>query len=197
MYFTLYGYNTLEQALGLLRDLKMLRQQYTKLPPRVTFAGQSLGAVVGGLINYVIMKVIISTYREILLDVQGSNIWSGQQVQSFNSDAVSWGALGKDLYAPGSRYGIIPFSIIIGLIVPVPFWIAHRSFPKLGANHVMTTVLCCSCRTFHLGGIIKRRIPGAASLLVGSFIARSVAMARGRSEPDPVNLSRSVAGGGS
>ncbi|KAJ7107983.1 peptide transporter MTD1 [Mycena crocata] len=142
MYFTLYGYNTLEQALGLLRDLKMLRQQYTKLPPRVTFAVQSLGAVVGGLINYVIMKVIISTHREILLDVQGSNIWSGQQVQSFNSDAVSWGALGKDLYAPGSRYGIIPFSILIGLIVPVPFWIAHRYFPKLGANHVMTPVLC-------------------------------------------------------
>lgn len=54
----------------------------------------------GGLLNYVIMKVIISSHREILLDVQGSNIvrlirllfisfrlilnleqWSGQQVQ--------------------------------------------------------------------------------------------------------------------
>jgi hypothetical protein len=28
----------------------------------------------GGLLNYVIMKVIITTHREILLDVQGSNI---------------------------------------------------------------------------------------------------------------------------
>ncbi|KAJ7484920.1 peptide transporter MTD1 [Mycena galericulata] len=139
MYFTLYGFNTLQQALALVQDLKM---QYTKLPPRVTFTVQSVGTVVGGLLNYVIMKVIISTHREILLDVQGSNIWSGQQVQSFNADAVSWGALGNILYAPSGRYGIVPFSILIGLIVPVPFWILHRYFPKLGAKHVMTPILC-------------------------------------------------------
>ncbi|KAJ7764356.1 OPT oligopeptide transporter protein-domain-containing protein [Mycena metata] len=139
MFFTLYGFNTLEQALALVRDLKM---QYTKLPPRVTFTVQALGTVVGGLLNYVIMKVIITSHREILLDVQGSNIWSGQQVQSFNADAVSWGALGNILYAPSGRYGIVPFSILIGLIVPVPFWIVHQYFPKLGANHVVTPILC-------------------------------------------------------
>ncbi|KAJ7890176.1 peptide transporter MTD1 [Mycena olivaceomarginata] len=143
MYFTLYGFNTLEQALGLVRDLKMgVSLQYTKLPPRVTFTVQALGSVVGGLLNYVIMKVIISSHREILLDVQGSNIWSGQQVQSFNADAVSWGALGNILYAPSGRYGIVPFSILIGLAVPVPFWIVHRFFPRLGANHVVTPILC-------------------------------------------------------
>ncbi|KAJ7260312.1 peptide transporter MTD1 [Mycena haematopus] len=134
-YFTLYGFNTLEQALALVQDLKM---QYTKLPPRVTFTVQALGSVVGGLLNYVIMKVIISSHREILLDVQGSNI----RLQSFNADAVSWGALGNILYAPSGRYGIVPFSILIGLAVPIPFWIAHRFFPKLGANHVVTPILC-------------------------------------------------------
>lgn len=44
MYFTLYGYNTLQQARGIIRDLKM--GQYTKLPPRVTFTVQAVGAVV-------------------------------------------------------------------------------------------------------------------------------------------------------
>ncbi|KAG5728413.1 Oligopeptide transporter 3 [Termitomyces sp. T112] len=140
MYFTLYGFNTLDQARGLIRDLKM--GQYTKLPPRVTFTVQALGAVIGGLLNYVIMKVIINTHREILLDVQGSNVWSGQQVQSFNSDAISWGALGSVLYAPGRRYVIVPFSILIGLAVPIPFWLLHRFFPRLGANKVVTPVLC-------------------------------------------------------
>ncbi|KAF8147837.1 peptide transporter MTD1 [Crassisporium funariophilum] len=140
MYFTLYGFNTVDQARGLIRDLKM--GQYTKLPPRVTFTVQCMGAVIGGLLNYIIMKVIISTHREILLDVQGSNIWSGQQVQSFNADAVSWGALGNLLYAPDGRYGIVPFSILIGLAVPIPFWIVHRFYPRLGANHVVTPILC-------------------------------------------------------
>ncbi|KAG6917369.1 hypothetical protein DXG01_002834 [Tephrocybe rancida] len=140
MYFTLYGFNTLDQARGLIRDLKM--GQYTKLPPRVTFTVQSVGAVVGGLLNYIIMKVIINSRREILLDIQGSNVWSGQQVQSFNSDAISWGALGNLLYAPGGRYAIVPFSVLIGLAVPLPFWLIHRYFPKLGANKVVTPVLC-------------------------------------------------------
>jgi len=140
MYFTLYGFNTLEQALALVRDLKM--GQYTKLPPRVTFTVQCLGSVVGALLNYIMMRVIISTHRDVLLDVQGSNIWSGQQPQTFNADAVSWGALGNILYAPSGRYGIVPFSILIGLVIPLPFWILHRYFPKLGANHVFTPIIC-------------------------------------------------------
>ncbi|KAF5345680.1 hypothetical protein D9758_013051 [Tetrapyrgos nigripes] len=139
MYFTLYGYNTVLQARGLIRDLKM--GQYTKLPPRVTFVVQSVGAVVGGLLNYVIMKVIISAHREILLDVQGSNVWSGQQVQTFNSDAVTWGALGNIIYAPSGRYGIIPLSILIGLAVPIPFWILHRLYPHMHFNGVITPML--------------------------------------------------------
>jgi len=140
MYFTLYGYNTVLQARGLIRDLKM--GQYTKLPPRVTFAVQTAGTIAGGLLNYVIMKVLVSSHRAILLDVQGNNVWSGQQVQTFNSDAVSWGALGKELYAPGGRYTIVPFSILIGLIVPVPFWLLHKYSPKFGTRHVVTPILC-------------------------------------------------------
>ncbi|KAF6763837.1 peptide transporter MTD1 [Ephemerocybe angulata] len=140
MYFTLYGYNTLDQARGLIRDLKM--GQYTKLPPRVTFTVQSVGALIGGLLNYVIMKVIIGSQREILLQVQGTNIWSGQQVQTFNSNAISWGALGNILYAPGGRYAIVPFGVIIGLAVPIPFWLIHKRWPKVKADKVVTPILC-------------------------------------------------------
>jgi len=33
-----------------------------------------ISLIKGGLLNYIIMKVIISTHRDVLLDVQGSNI---------------------------------------------------------------------------------------------------------------------------
>lgn len=63
MYFTMYGYNPVLQATKLLADLKMVRArlalssstsdpyltrkgQYTKLPPRVTFVMQFLGAII-------------------------------------------------------------------------------------------------------------------------------------------------------
>ena len=55
MYFTLYGYNTLSQARGIIRDLKM--GQYTKLPPRVTFTVQAVGAVVVRFISVFFLKI--------------------------------------------------------------------------------------------------------------------------------------------
>lgn len=84
--------------------------------------------------------------------------------QSFNSDAITWGALGNHLYAPGGRYGvrfhvylydlvylriflqIVPFAILIGLAVPVPFWLIHKKFPTIHADKVVTPILCCECR---------------------------------------------------
>jgi hypothetical protein len=38
---------------------------------------------------------------------------------------------------------IVPFSILIGLVVPIPFWLIHQRFPKFGANKVVTPILCC------------------------------------------------------
>lgn len=68
--------------------------------------------------------------------------WSGQNVQSFNSQSVTWGALGKDMYAPGKTYAFIPLSIVVGLAVPVPFWLVHRSFPRLRLNLLITPLIC-------------------------------------------------------
>ncbi|KAI0762192.1 OPT oligopeptide transporter protein-domain-containing protein [Trametes elegans] len=106
MYFTLYDYQTYQLTLNLLRDLKL--GQYTKPPPRATFVMQTVGGIVGGVLNYVIMQSVMSGNHDILLTVQGTNVWSGQQVQSYNSQAITWGALSKPLYSPGARYGFIP-----------------------------------------------------------------------------------------
>lgn len=37
---------------------------------------------------------------------------------------------------------IVPLSVLIGLAVPIPFWLVHKKWPKLGANKVVTPVLC-------------------------------------------------------
>ena len=91
------------------------------------------------------MRTIVTSHREILLDVQGSNIWSGQQVQSYNSDAIAWGALGKPLYATGTRYGFVPYMLIAGLGFPIPLYFLHKKYPKAGFNHVFTPILVGEC----------------------------------------------------
>ncbi|KAJ7925954.1 OPT oligopeptide transporter [Mycena leptocephala] len=128
------------QGRSMTRDLKM--GQYTKLPPRVTFTMQCLGAIIGALINYIVMKSIIAAHRDILTSVQGTVTWSGAGVQSFNSDAIAWGALAKQLYSPSSTYGIVPLSIIIGLFVPIPFYLLHRYFPNAKFDGVITPMIC-------------------------------------------------------
>lgn len=140
MYFTLYAYNVTEQGRSMARDLKM--GQYTKLPPRVTFTMQCVGAVIGALLNLVVMRVVIESNRDILLSVQGTNVWSGAAVQAFNSDAITWGALAEHLYAPNTRYGIVPLSILIGLLLPVPFWLFHRRYTRFGFDSVITPMIC-------------------------------------------------------
>ena len=73
LYFTLYGSNTVNQARGLTRDLKLGREssallvrddgltrssaEYTKLPPRATFYVQTLGTIIGAILQLVIVSL--------------------------------------------------------------------------------------------------------------------------------------------
>lgn len=47
---------------------------------------QIIGTLFGAVINYILMTIITENQREILLSIQGTNIWSGQVIQSFNSN---------------------------------------------------------------------------------------------------------------
>lgn len=84
MYFVLFGANAQAQALGLVQNLKL--GQYGKLSPKCTFTVQIIGTILGAIINYGLMSSITTNQREILLSIQGTNIWSGQVIQSFNSN---------------------------------------------------------------------------------------------------------------
>ncbi|SGY39352.1 BQ5605_C003g02205 [Microbotryum silenes-dioicae] len=134
LYFTLYGDNTTSQAIGLSQDLKM--GQYTKIPPRHTLICQLAGTILGGILQIVVMSTIVSNQRDILLSVQGTSAWSGQQVQGVNSAAVTC----KQMYSSDRPYFLIPMSIIIGLFVPIPFYFLHKFFPRLHFDKFVTPV---------------------------------------------------------
>jgi OPT family oligopeptide transporter len=140
MYFVLYGYNSVTQAQLLLRDLKI--GQYAKLPPRASFTAQIIGTLFGSVLNFILMNSIVDNQREILLSVEGTNVWSGQQPQQYNSQAIAWGALSHELFAIGKRYQFVAWAYLIGFLVPVPFWIAYKLWPKLRTDYLYTPVIC-------------------------------------------------------
>ncbi|KAJ5738648.1 hypothetical protein N7493_001803 [Penicillium malachiteum] len=139
MYFTLFGYNSVVQGALLSQDLKLA--QYGHLAPRVTFTMQMIGTIIGAIFNYIMMNEIVTNQREILLSVEGTNIWSGQQVQQYNTLSVAWGGLAHELFSVGSRYQWCSISILVGFLCPLPFYFLHKKFPSLGMNHVNTAVL--------------------------------------------------------
>lgn len=71
------------------------------------------------------MVSVVDSQRDILKDPTGTNVWSGQVVQSLNSDAVTW-ALAKDLYTFKGPYWIIPISLIFGMVPTTVQWFINK-----------------------------------------------------------------------
>jgi OPT family oligopeptide transporter len=139
MYFVLFGYNSVSQGMGLLKDLKM--GQYTHLSPRCTFTVQMVGTIIGSIFSYIMMESITTNQREILLSIEGTNVWSGQQVQTYNSQAVAWGGLASKLFSIGGRYQWVTLAFLVGFVAPVPLWLAHKKWPKLRLNYWNTSII--------------------------------------------------------
>ncbi|KIW00506.1 OPT family small oligopeptide transporter [Verruconis gallopava] len=123
LYFTCYTYNALQMGQVLARDLKLA--QYVHLSPRSTFTAQILGCVVGALMNYSMMLTIVDNQSTILTSIAGTNIWSGQNVQQFNTLAIAW-SIASDMFSFGAKYQWVTIVFLLGFVVPVPFWLAYR-----------------------------------------------------------------------
>ena len=92
------------------------------------------------------MLSIINNNRDALLSISGTRLWSGQNAQGYNctcigidltsfgtkfteptANAIAWGALAPQMFGPKSTYRMVPISLAIGLVLPLPFWVAVRS----------------------------------------------------------------------
>ncbi|KNZ44973.1 uncharacterized protein VP01_861g4 [Puccinia sorghi] len=43
----------------------------------------------------------------------------------------SWGIFGKRLYGSGKRYSFVPFSLVVGFLLPIPFHLLRKYYPKM------------------------------------------------------------------
>ncbi|KAG6371053.1 OPT oligopeptide transporter protein-domain-containing protein [Boletus reticuloceps] len=140
MYFVLYSYSTFPRI-----DFETLFNppcsRYDTKLPRPAFTAQLIGTLLGAILNYFLIISIIDNHRDTLLSVQGTNIWSGQQPQAYNSQAIAWGGLSHELFSVGMRYQWVPLSYLVGLVAPVPFWLVHRYWPKLRADYLFVPII--------------------------------------------------------
>lgn len=65
------------------------------------------------------------------------------------------------MFGPGSKYYIVLWAFVIGFFLPLPFWLLHKKFPKIGFKSVNVPMILVGLCT----------LPGAASSFITvSFI---------------------------
>jgi OPT family oligopeptide transporter len=139
LYFTCFTYNAMQMGQLLARDLKLA--QYVHLSPRHTFTIQVMGCLVGAIMNYAMMITIVANQAPILTGILGSNIWSGQNVQQFNTLAVVF-SMAKDLVSVGKRYEWVTLAYLVGFAIPFPFWIINRYRPHIFWRYINLSIIC-------------------------------------------------------
>ncbi|KAI9452586.1 OPT oligopeptide transporter protein-domain-containing protein [Russula earlei] len=139
MFFVLFCHNSVNQGELYLRNLKIA--QYTKLSPMAAFVAQLSGTFIGTNLNSVMSKSILTHQAATLLSVDGTDIWSGQKLRQFNWESIVLGGLGHELFTSGKRYQWVLWASGLGFLVPIPFWIIHRYYPKLRADYLYTPII--------------------------------------------------------
>ncbi|OSX63951.1 hypothetical protein POSPLADRAFT_1138543 [Postia placenta MAD-698-R-SB12] len=132
LYFSMWSHDVVGTSIGLAGDLKV--GQYLKIPPRAMFVTQVWGTILA------VMVSIVDSQRTVLKDPIGTDVWSGQYVQSLNSAAITW-SLAKQLYGPHGPYIWVPLSLLFGMVPTVLQWFVAKRWPRLGALRTESIIL--------------------------------------------------------
>ncbi|KAF8512057.1 oligopeptide transporter [Gautieria morchelliformis] len=138
LYFSMWSHDVVVTSILMAGDLKL--GQYLKIPPRVMVVTQIWGTLLGAFVNYAVMASVTQHQRQVLLDPIGTNVWSGQTVQSLNSAAVTWSLAGQ-LYGRHGPYIWVPIGLVLGMIPTTVQWFIWRRWPKIGPVQVDKVVL--------------------------------------------------------
>jgi len=148
LYFASWSHQVILLAVNLATWLKV--GQYTKVPHRVMFITQIYGTLLGAGLNYVVMTVVVTNKREILLDPEGNNVWSGSNIQNFNTQAITW-ALAKQVYSINGRYLIVPLGLLIGLTFPALHWCLNKLYAPARQWPLNTCIIASYAGLYYVG----------------------------------------------
>jgi OPT family oligopeptide transporter len=115
MYFKMYGYISVAQAVYFSNDLKLAH--YTKIPPKYTFACQMIATFVSSVVCTAIFNFQMGFKDVCTPDAAFGFSCPGNT--TFFTAAVFWGTLSpKRLFGPDGRYNALLIGFPVGLLLP-------------------------------------------------------------------------------
>ncbi|KAF9274316.1 hypothetical protein BGZ68_000777 [Mortierella alpina] len=128
--FKTYGYIVNVQALTFTADLKL--GHYMKIPPRIMFMAQVVSTFIAGIINLSTATWLINT-RPNICQKEGYP-FTCRSTKTFYSASIIWGAVAPDRVfgnKDGALYSPVQWGFLVGALLPIPFWIASKKFPRI------------------------------------------------------------------
>jgi OPT family small oligopeptide transporter len=128
MVFKAYSVQTLVESMSFVQDLKL--GHYVKVPPRATFIVQLVATTLAAFVQVGVKQWIFHNVPDICSENQKNNLTCPHNQVFFTASAV-WGLIGPSRqFGPGALYYPQLYAIIIGAVLPIPFWIWQRRYPK-------------------------------------------------------------------
>lgn len=139
--FKTLGYISTVHTMSFLGDLKL--GQYMKIPPKAMFMTQLIGTCVAGVINLITANWLLST-RPNICTPEGYP-WTCPIGNVFFSASVIWGVIAPErMFGSRSIYHPLMYFFLIGLVIPIPFYLFSRYYPGTIVDKIHTPVLLTS-----------------------------------------------------
>jgi OPT family small oligopeptide transporter len=125
--FKTIGFITANQAISFAGDLKL--GHYMKVPPRLMFSVQVVGAIIACIWVTFIQDWMLNNIEDICTPGQAQGFRCPGST-SFATASIIWGAIGpRRLFSPGAPYSGLLWFFPIGILAPIPFYLAARKWP--------------------------------------------------------------------
>ncbi|KAJ5936413.1 OPT oligopeptide transporter [Penicillium verhagenii] len=146
MIFKTYGVVSCAQAIQFISDLKM--GHYMKIAPRVMFSAQCIATLVAAFVSIGVNAWALENIPNICESDQAAG-FNCEAITTFFTSSVIWGAIGPArLFAEGMMYNATLYGFLCGSLLPVPFYLLSKFFPKSGFRYVYSPLLLYGMMNF-------------------------------------------------
>ncbi|KAG0450321.1 hypothetical protein HPP92_026847 [Vanilla planifolia] len=129
--FKTYGTISMAQALTLLGDLNL--GHYMKIPPRSMFITQLLGTIIAAGVYFRTAWMLLEGVENICdtSKLPLDSPWTCPGDDVFYNASIIWGLAGpKRIFGKLGHYWALNYLFLVGFLLPVPFWLLAKTFPK-------------------------------------------------------------------
>ncbi|KAJ5764232.1 hypothetical protein N7533_002913 [Penicillium manginii] len=154
------------RAQYMLQDQKI--GHYMHIPPREVFFSQIFGTLMGVPINYAVIRWVMDTKGDFLTGKKTDplNQWTGQKLVSQNTMGIQYAVLGPKRLFAEAEMAPLPWSFLVGAVIPPVLFVFHRFFPRLRIDLWNVSIFFGGLAMFY-GNVST----GYTSAIIGAYIS--------------------------